>query len=170
MPRPRSRRKGHSDWAYVVKLKHNEAVPLLTTQDGVRLILAHDTIKGAEADEHLQSIDTGGVYAPHKGLFRSVHRQPDTVETWLHNVSFTIRVSGHYNVCWWHKPSGTVVWTYAHNEGPATSAGLQGEVAAGSIRSTFLAHREVRRVRVLEEVTPDLKRDSRWLEVYPGFY
>lgn len=170
MSRSRAKHKLPSAWRYIVKLRHQEFIPLKTTREGVRGYLVISGEAPSKLDYHLDEIDKGGIYAPPTGIVRSIHRIPPTIVEKLRMTSAMIKTGDHLGgYCWWNRHTKTVFWSYAEEDEYLVNTGGSVDITGrGAIRQLFLVHHEVRRVRVEKATCPDLRRDRRWVEVWPG--
>jgi hypothetical protein len=167
VPRPRAKHKWLSDWQYVPRLRHNGQMPLLTTLDGVRIAMLHDGVKLDDVPSFVSALDTGARYEPRRGLIRSIHRRLPTIEERLRDTALRIKRIGP-SYCWWLKTEGTVWWLVAEEDQPFLSIGHPNVSTKEEISQVFQLHREVTAVRIEVEACPNLRRDPRWIEIFPG--
>jgi hypothetical protein len=167
MASPKGKLKWFADWAYVFKIARWEQLPSLTTEDGVRIILAGNGLGPDAIAAQLRELDEGGSFESNVGLFRHVHKRVPIVEERLRQIAASLSEATHYSACWWHAKSGTVWWSYAAEDSHAMLRTGSHCCNFGEIRRRFMEVHGVSNVKFAEESVPDRRRDPSWAEVYP---
>lgn len=149
-----------SDWEFVIRVKNNEQCPLLTTVDGIRHVMLQNGLTSEEAITNaIRRINTGIPFDSIIGDFTHIHKRMPLIIERLRQTAVGLQDKYYYCACWWHKVNGIVWWSYSADDTHIADFVL--------IKHSFEAHKEVNSVLFQCEALPDLRKDPRWVEVYP---
>ncbi len=165
MPSPRG--EYPTGWEYIVKIRCNASIPLLTTIGGVRGILTQDGHRPSQMGGIIAHISNGGNYEPSRGDVTLLQRRRMTNAELLREICLKIKHSGKYGICWWHKPAGRVWWVKAVEDCEPIKLASNEYSSDQEIKQRFMSLKCVRDVRIEVEAQPDPRRDL-WREVFPS--
>jgi hypothetical protein len=157
-----------SEWQYAVRLRCNQQIPLLTTEQGVQAILVHNNVQLACTQQFFDLLNRGEHYIPTHGVIQCVFKRLPVMEERLKEIAALVIKKTGPTTCWWNGDTGAVWWSVAEEDWPFVQHGNEHVSSEEEIRKAFHIYKEVVSVRIELEACPNIRRYPRWVEVFPG--